>query len=334
MDLISNYLDADGNTSKPRKKRQTKRKRVETDRTRLTLFAKKEIVQKFYNYLDETEDASNGAHMKKTFVALFNKENEYQIDVSSIGKWIRAEKHGEFLPWGGANSLDNKVCFVEKVIEKIDDHLSDRDAHHGEYNQVARSPSIPEEYGVIARKFTPAGTFLGYYKGECIDSKTAESSYDFDYIFCIGEGKFIDASKLLSCYARYYNCAVNRSDQNVCVERLLWTNPQKAICFITTRDVQKGEEFLISYGCEYWERQSSKAIMSDSFRRVCNRLMKKVSYKYQPQEELYSFQAPDLAREFRDDRSDSDDGDDSSDSDYVDSSRRTYNSRVANQSTV
>ncbi len=72
--------------------------------------------------------------------------------------------------------MDNKVCFVQKVIAKIDEHLATRDAHHGEYNKVARSPSVPEEYGVIARKFTPAGTFLGYYKGECIGSKEAESS--------------------------------------------------------------------------------------------------------------------------------------------------------------
>ena len=60
--------------------------------------------------------------------------------------------------------------------------------------------------------------------------------------------------------------------------------------------------------------------------------MNKVSYEYQPQEELYSFQAPDMAREFRDDRSDSDDGDDSSDSDYVESVRNTYRSRMADLS--
>jgi hypothetical protein len=128
---------------------------------------------------------------------------------------------------------------------------------------------------------------LGYFKGECIDSKEAELRH-LDFVFCIGEAKFIDASQLLSCFARYYNCAVNRSDQNVCVERLLWTNPQKAICFITTKNVQRGEEFLISYGCD--------------------RLTKKLPHKYQPQEALYSVEAPGMAREFRDDRSDSDDG--------------------------
>jgi hypothetical protein len=40
---------------------------------------------------------------------------------------------------------------------------------------------------------------------------------------------------------------------------------------------------------------------------VCNRLTKNLPKKIQPQEELYSFEAPGMAREFRDDRSDSDD---------------------------
>jgi hypothetical protein len=123
-----------------------------------------------------------------------------------------------------------------------------------------------------------------------------------------GEEKFIDANKLISCFARHYKCAVNQSDQNVCVERLLWSNPQKAICFIATKNVQKGEEFLISYGCEYSEKQSSKELMSDTFRRVYDRSTKQLPRKYQPQKELYSFQAQDMAREFRDDCSDSDDG--------------------------
>ncbi len=52
-------------------------------------------------------------------------------------------------------------------------------------------------------------------------------------------------------------------------------------------------------------------------RRVCNNLASKVPYKYQPQEALYSFQAPNMACQFPDDCSDSDDGDDSDDSDYM-----------------
>jgi hypothetical protein len=40
--------------------------------------------------------------------------------------------------------------------------------HHGEYNEIARSLSNPDDYRVIARKFTPAGTFLGYCKKESV----------------------------------------------------------------------------------------------------------------------------------------------------------------------
>jgi hypothetical protein len=270
------------------------------DRKRQTLLEKKEIVQRYYDYSNDADKTPSF----KDFVNLFNEENDDKIDVSRLGKWVRAEKNGEFLPWGGANDLNYKSCSLKIIANKIDEHLSNRDVHHGEYNEVAKSPSISRGYGVIARKFTPAGTFLGYYKGVCIDSKEAEMRPNFDRIFCIGGEKFIDANNLLSCFARHYKCAVNLSDQNVCVERLLWSNPQKAICFITTKHVQRGEEFLISYGCEYSEKQSSKEhleLMSDSFCRVYDRSIKKLPRKYQPQEELYSFQAPEMAREFRDD---------------------------------
>ena len=308
MDLISNY-------STPKR---TKRQRLDenNDRKRLTLFAKKEIVQRYYNFLDDTDETPS----YNNFVNLFNKENVNQIDESSLGKWILAEKNGEFLSWGGANDLNKKSCSLRIIADQIDKQLSDRDVHHGEYNKIAKSLSTSRGYGVIARQFTPAGTFLGYYKGECIDSNEALMRQDFDYIFCIGEEKFIDANKLLSCFARHYKCAVNQSDQNVCVERLLWSNPQKAICFITTKNVQRGEEFLISYGCEYSKKQSLKELMSDTFRRCtivqpknypANTSHKKSCILFRRQTWLVSFVtiAP-IAMI---------DGNSSADSDYVDS---------------
>jgi hypothetical protein len=107
---------------------------------------------------------------RNNFVNLFNKENVNKIDESSLGKWILAEKNGEFMPWSGANGLEKKSCSLRIIADEMDYKLSDRDVHHGEYNQIAKSPSTSRGYGVIARQFTPAGTFLGYYKGECIDS--------------------------------------------------------------------------------------------------------------------------------------------------------------------
>jgi hypothetical protein len=211
--------------------------------------------------------------------------------------------------------LNRKVCHVHKIIERIDYLLKKRDTHHATYNKIVKSPTVPDEYGVVARKFTPAGTFLGYYKGELISTAEAESRREFDYIFCIGKGKFIDAKPFLSCYARYYNCAAKRENQNVCVERLEWTNPQKAICFITTKDVHIGKEFLISYGCEYWERQAKNAEEESAYQRVCTQLMDKTPYKYQEQEALYSFEAPAMAAAFLDDVTSTDDTDNSKDSD-------------------
>jgi hypothetical protein len=288
------------------------------DRTRLTLLEKKQIVEGYYAYLDSVSSDLPTHLTMRSFVEITNKtKNARKIEVSNLGKWIRSEKKGEFLSWSNCNNLNKKVCYAHKIIERIDLLLKKRDPHHAEFNKIVKSPTVPDEYGIVARKFTPAGTFLGYYKGEFIDTAEAESRRDFDYIFCIGKGKFIDAKPFLSCYARYYNCAEKRDDQNVCVERLEWTNPQKAICFITTKDVPIGKEFLISYGCEYWERQAKNAEEESAYQRICTQLMDKVPYKYQEQEAVYSFEAPAMAAAFLDDVTVTEDSENSKDSDYT-----------------
>jgi hypothetical protein len=288
------------------------------DRKRLTLLEKKQIVERYYGYL-ETVNTDLPPHLTMcSFMEINNKNGAFaKIEISNLRKWIRSEKKGEFLSWNNCNNLNRKVCHVHKIIERIDYLLKKRDPHHAIYNKIVKSPTVPDEYGIVARKFTPAGTFLGYYKGEFISTAEAESRRDFDYIFCIGRGKFIDAKPFLSCYARYYNCALKRDDQNVCVERLEWTNPQKAICFITTKDVHIGKEFLISYGCEYWERQEKNAEEESAYQRVCTQLMDKIPYKYQEQEAVYSFEAPAMAAAFLDDVTVTEDSENSKDSDYT-----------------
>ncbi len=161
--------------------------------------------------------------------------------------------------------------------------LSCRDLHCAEFNQVVKSPStnlkasLLKEFGVVAYKRTPAGTFLGFY------TVTPKQ------VFSIGKGQFMFANDFISCFGRYYKRS--EDDHNVCVKRLLWTDPQKALCFITTRDVDKGEEFFIPYGCENWEEHDDNLIASTSFRRVSNQLMAKIPRNYHPQDEaLYTRQ--------------------------------------------
>eukprot|EP01034_Spumella_vulgaris_P037003 gene37003-45644_t len=90
------------------------------------------------------------------------------------------------------------------------------------YNEVSKSPSLPEEYGVIARKFTPSGTFLGYYK-----------------------------------------------------------------------DIAKGEEFLVSYGPDYWASLADNLPQKSRLMKLCKKLSDRQGYSlFSP---LYSVEAPSLA---------------------------------------
>ena len=288
-------------------------------RKRLRLCDKKEIVDCFHTFVvDNSSIVSTTETSMKAFVKEYNNElHSTKISLSNLSKWVKAEKRGEYMTWNQINRLEAYISHNSKILLGIDFTLKQRDIYHAVYNRVAKSPSLPDEYGMVARKFTPAGTFLGFYKGEVVDGLEA-SKRSPEYMFIIGKNKFIDARDYKSCYARYYNCAMKSSDQNVSVERIEWTNPQKAICFIANRDVAQGEEFLISYGSSYWEAAVCKASSTSAFRRVCAFMITNTPDDYQTADALYSVDAPNLAAAFEDDKSDSEEVKETQeDSDYA-----------------
>jgi hypothetical protein len=290
-------------------------------RKRLRLCDKKEIVDCFQTFVIENSSVlSTTETSMKAFVKQYNNElHSTRISLSNLSKWVKAEKRGEYLEWNRINRLESYISNKNKILLGLDFALKQRDMYHAVYNRVAKSPSLPVEYGVVARKFTPAGTFLGFYKGEVVDGLEA-CKRSPEYMFIIGKNKFVDARDYMSCYARYYNCAMKASDQNVSVERIEWTNPQKAICFIANRDVAQGEEFLISYGSSYWEAAVCKASSTSAFRRVCTFMINNAPDNYQTADALYSVEAPSLAAAFEDDMSDSEEAKETEvDSDYANS---------------
>ena len=275
-------------------------------RLRLRLCDKKRIVDQYQDYVNSNKDKLIGKNelSMKAFIEYYNDENHStKICFSSLSKWVKSEKRGEYLSWDRINNLEAYISNSNKILLAIDFTLARRDVFHAAYNRVAKSPSLPDQYGVVARKFTPAGTFLGFYKGEVIDGLEA-SKRSPEYMFIIGKNKFIDASDYFSCFARYYNCAIKASDQNVSVERIESTNPQKVICFIANRNVARGEEFLISYGSSYWEFAVAQANTTSAFRRVCTYMINNAPSDYETIDALYSVEAPTLAANFGDDRSD------------------------------
>jgi hypothetical protein len=261
-------------------------------RTRLTVEVKKGVVAAYHEHFNMkyTDDSSVNNISKspsmRAYVLAYNQNpaNSITLDISSLSRWIQADFRGEYLPWNGINRMHSRTCKLVNIVRHIDHALKIKYPSYGIYNQVSKSNSMPGEYGVIARRFTPAGTFLGFCEGEVTDGLEVDHRLNspLKHLFTSTENRFIDANDWFSCFARYYNCALKACDQNVCVERLTsQSNPQKVICFTTNKDVQKGEEFLISFASACWEGAVDTSPPGSPFSWVHNKLLCEMPAKYE-----------------------------------------------------
>jgi hypothetical protein len=270
-------------------KEDDKQEKAKQPRARPTLRTKKFIVDQYYGYLRTNKSNTWVSINLQSSVLEYveeincNPSNQTKLHVSNLANWIKAERRGEYLSWHEINNLDSRTCQIISIIRHIDYVLKTKYPSYGIYNQVSKSKSMPGEYGVIARRFTPAGTFLGFCEGEVIDGLEASHRlFSQEHMFTSTENRFIDTKDWFSCFARYYNCALKACDQNVCVERLTsQSNPQKVICFTTNKDVQKGEEFLISFASACWEGAADTSPPGSPFSWVHNTLLCEMPAKYE-----------------------------------------------------
>jgi len=245
-------------------------------RVRLTIIEKRKVLETFY--LSSHSSVSS-------FVKQYNHNKTLsfitKLDASSVSKWIQAEGRGEYLRWNQTPSLSNverKICHTTLIADTINMLLEERDIRCAQFNLLTLSILKPSHYGVIAREYILAGTFLGFYKGDCVYGEQVQTK-SYENLFCVNNCQFIDAHNFYSCYARYYQCTSDKDLQNVCVKRILNAkDPQKTICFITTKDVEAGDELLIPNGCEYWVPQTNTVTAEPSvaFRKILSKLLLKV----------------------------------------------------------
>jgi hypothetical protein len=253
----------DDNNTKSSTSHNHSKMRCSVRRTRKSVEVKKGVVAAYRKHIGTkfTDDSSSESNYKapsmRAYVKDYNKDpaNSVKLDISSLSRWIQADSRGDYLAWNGINKMHSRTCKLINILRSIDYALKTKFPVYGMYNQVSKPKSMSSEYGVTARRFTPAGTFLGFCEGDVIDGLEASHHLDsLKHAFTLPESKFLDTKDWHSCFARYYNCALKACDQNVCVERLpSQSNPQKIICFIANKDVQKGEEFLISFASACWE---------------------------------------------------------------------------------
>ena len=81
---------------------------------------------------------------------------------------------------------------------------------------------------------------------------------------------YVDGFDFLSCFTRYYARSSDKEKQNVSVERLSeWTDLNRAVCFIVTKDIPAGSALIIATNQEYQQRNKNRHNVSQSqFRKT------------------------------------------------------------------
>ena len=163
--------------------------------------------------------------------------------------------------------MNDVKCRSKKLIKIIGKSLKRKFPDSAVWNKLAKSKVSLDQHGVIARKSIPSGTMLGFFKGDYVVSLGTLSGR---YKFALNDFSHVDGSDLLSCFARYYARSSNKEKQNVSVERLSeWTDSNRAVCFIATKDIPMGSELIIATNQEYQQRNKNRHNVSQSqFRKT------------------------------------------------------------------
>lgn len=106
--------------------------------------------------------------------------------------------------------------------------------------------------GALAAKNIAAGTLLGEYKGKKVSKAAFDRAENTTYMFQISyKGRpqyYIDGNE--DCWLRYVNGAKNKQQRSK-INVKSYQYRQK-IWYRTTRAVNKGEEFIMDYGDNFW----------------------------------------------------------------------------------
>lgn len=108
--------------------------------------------------------------------------------------------------------------------------------------------------GAYATTTIPAGTFLGEYSGEILDSIAFKARYPnqlADFAMGIDDEYVIDARDFVDNIACFHPVHMNHSAGRANVKRFYERKNQRVKLF-TLRDIQPGEELLYDYGRQYW----------------------------------------------------------------------------------
>jgi hypothetical protein len=115
----------------------------------------------------------------------------------------------------------------------------------------SRIPSAGK--GLFTKQFIARGTRIVEYKGKITTWKNVLQGKNFNaYVYYINRNYVIDAMRRKTALARYANDANGLSKNHTFRNNAKYVIDGKRVFLEAKKDIEAGEEILVSYGNEYW----------------------------------------------------------------------------------
>lgn len=120
--------------------------------------------------------------------------------------------------------------------------------------RVKRSSLPNSGKGLFTKVFIPKGTYIVEYKGTISKWKDLEETeWDNGYIYYVTRNYVINARPHPEHLARYANDARGLVKVKGINNNCEYKKKGNKIYIYSNRDIQPGEEILVSYGKDYWQ---------------------------------------------------------------------------------
>ena len=119
---------------------------------------------------------------------------------------------------------------------------------------VKRSKIPGAGKGLFTKQFIAKGTRIVQYKGNVTTWKAVQQQKDFNgYVYYIKRDLVVDAKNYKKTFGRYANDAKGISKLKTVTNNSSYVIDGKKVFIEAVKDINAGEEILVSYGKEYWD---------------------------------------------------------------------------------
>jgi len=124
-----------------------------------------------------------------------------------------------------------------------------------EKSLVIKRSTIPGAgKGLFTKQFIAKGTRIVEYKGHATTWKLAQQQKNFNgYVYFIKDELVIDAKNYYTTFGRYANDANGISKLKKTINNSCYVIDGKRVFIEATKNIDAGNEILVSYGKEYWD---------------------------------------------------------------------------------